>query len=144
MANVAQPQSDSRSPYVDILPGFTAAWVKARHIAGMRYVSLFSGIGGFELGIQKAFPDAQCVGFSEIEPRAVEVYGRRFPKHRALGDVARVMWDSARDGPVDLIVAGSPCQGNPNLRHFNSRPKADIEHQERERAGGSFSNSSAY
>ena len=32
----------------------------------MKYLSLFSGIGGFELGINDVFPDAQCVGYSEI------------------------------------------------------------------------------
>jgi site-specific DNA-cytosine methylase len=32
----------------------------------MKYVSLFSGIGGFEVGIQRVFPDAECVGYSEL------------------------------------------------------------------------------
>lgn len=28
---------------------------------------MFSGIGGFELGIKQVIPDAECVGFSEVD-----------------------------------------------------------------------------
>jgi DNA (cytosine-5)-methyltransferase 1 len=33
----------------------------------LKYFSMFSGIGGFEYGLQKVFPKAECVGFSEID-----------------------------------------------------------------------------
>jgi site-specific DNA-cytosine methylase len=38
------------------------------------YLSLFSGIGGFELGIQQSMPYAKCVGFSETNPYAKSIY----------------------------------------------------------------------
>src|SRR3954451_10227224 len=56
----------------------------------IRYLSLFSGIGGFELGIKAVFPDAQCVGYSEISEPALTVYREHFPHHQALGDVTHV------------------------------------------------------
>lgn len=37
----------------------------------MRYFSMFTGIGGFEYGIQQALPNAECVGYSEIETNKV-------------------------------------------------------------------------
>lgn len=72
----------------------------------MKYLSLFSGIGGFEVGIHKVFPNAKCVGFSEVDKQAIETYQRHFPHHPYLGPVEDVK------GPfnVDLIVGGSPCQ----------------------------------
>ena len=37
----------------------------------MKYLSLFSGIGGFELGIGKTH---ECIGFSEIDKYAIQIY----------------------------------------------------------------------
>lgn len=71
----------------------------------MKYVSLFSGIGGFELGIHRSFPQAECIGYSEIDPVALKVYEQNFPGHRALGDVRQVSGNLG----VQLIVGGSPC-----------------------------------
>ena len=74
----------------------------------MRYVSLFSGIGGFEVGVHAAFPNAECVGCSELDEHAARVYRTHFPGHLELGDVTRVCWDEV--GRVDLVVGGPPCQ----------------------------------
>jgi DNA-cytosine methyltransferase len=73
------------------------------------YISLFSGIGGFELGIHKVFPDAVCLGYSEINPDAIEVYNKHFPNHPALGNINNIDGKFFR-GKVDLLVGGSPCQ----------------------------------
>lgn len=75
----------------------------------LTYISLFSGIGGFELGIQQAFPNARCLGYSEIDPNALRVYAEHFPDHKALGDVSKLDATKFR-GKVDLLVGGSPCQ----------------------------------
>lgn len=40
----------------------------------MKYFSMFSGIGGFELGIEIALPEAECVGYSEVNKYAIQVY----------------------------------------------------------------------
>ena len=73
----------------------------------IRYLSLFSGIGGFEVGIQKVFPQAHCVGFSEISPDCIKVYQQHFPNHVNLGPVQQI---DGRQLKIDLLVGGSPCQ----------------------------------
>jgi DNA (cytosine-5)-methyltransferase 3A len=75
----------------------------------LTYVSLFSGIGGFEVGIHKIYPNARCLGYSEIDPNALKVYREHFPDHPALGDVTKADCRRLR-GKVDLLVGGSPCQ----------------------------------
>lgn len=78
----------------------------------LRYVSLFSGIGGFEVGIHKIFPNAECMGFSEINPNAIKVYKEHFPDHLELGDVRHITKEQLKPliGTIDLLVGGSPCQ----------------------------------
>ena len=74
----------------------------------MKYLSLFSGIGGFELGIQNSDVEMECIGFSEIDKNAKSIYRRRFPNHRDLGDATKIRPGELPD--FDLLVAGFPCQ----------------------------------
>jgi len=78
----------------------------------MRYLSLFSGIGGFELAIHSVYGDtAECVGFSEIDKFASSTYQEHFPHHRALGSVTEISTEVLESlMPVDLVVGGFPCQ----------------------------------
>ncbi|MBS1686597.1 MAG: DNA (cytosine-5-)-methyltransferase [Bacteroidetes bacterium] len=71
----------------------------------MTYLSLFSGIGGFELGIGKK---ARCVGYSEIDPYAISIYRSHFPDHKNYGDVTKINPDELPS--FDLLVGGFPCQ----------------------------------
>lgn len=69
---------------------------------------MFSGIGGFEKGIEQATGGAfRCVGFSEIDKFASSVYQYHF-NHRSYGDAARIVWDDVED--FELFVGGFPCQ----------------------------------
>ena len=72
----------------------------------MRYVSLFSGIGGFERAIHKHFPDAKCELFCELDDAVAAVYEQHYPNHRRVKDVK----DVKLTRPIDLVVAGFPCQ----------------------------------
>ena len=74
----------------------------------MKYLSTFSGIGGFELGIQNILPDAKCVGFSEIDKFAPKVYKHHFPNHKEYGDIKKIATDTLPD--FDCLVGGFPCQ----------------------------------
>lgn len=74
----------------------------------LKYLSLFSGVGGFELGIQNSNIEAECIGFSEIDKNAKSIYKRHFPNHRDLGDATKIRPQDLPD--FDLIVAGFPCQ----------------------------------
>jgi DNA (cytosine-5)-methyltransferase 1 len=72
---------------------------------------LFSGVGGFELGLQCAGEqlglEFECVGYAEIDKWATRTYERHF-NHRALGDVTQI--EPATLPGIDLLVAGFPCQ----------------------------------
>lgn len=72
----------------------------------MKVLSLFSGIGGFELGLHRAEIAHDVVGFSEIENASIAVYCDHFPDMAALGDVRNVDFS---DLEYDMVVAGSPC-----------------------------------
>jgi len=120
---------------------------------------MFSGIGGFEYGIEQAFrhPDVQniragqdgekdcpakdrqglhsipkqgaistadrsdehshsssdqrqphCVGFSEINGRAISVYNKRFKEHKNYGDAKTI--DPTTLPDFEMLVGGFPCQ----------------------------------
>jgi site-specific DNA-cytosine methylase len=70
---------------------------------GRRVLSLFSGIGGFDMAIKKP----SKTYFSEVDPKSVSVFKRHFPEAVALGDVTKIDWKALKG--IDLIVGGSPC-----------------------------------
>jgi len=120
----------------------------------MKYFSMFSGIGGFELGIYRSFKAKEerirqedtlsirntqsksdnerdkrlgnsktksqqhpfrcsnrqptCIGFSEIDKYATQIYKKHFPEHKEYGDVSKIKWNDVPD--FDLLVGGFPCQ----------------------------------
>ena len=71
----------------------------------MRYFSIFSGVGGFELGMPTGW---DCIGFSEIDSYASSVLRYHFPDIKNYGDIAKIDWSAVPD--FDLLVGGSPCQ----------------------------------
>ena len=104
----------------------------------MKYFSMFSGIGGFELGIQHAsnkqlatikqngqgrngnadevehdvLPTSRttplCVGYSEIDKYAIKVYERNFNGHTNYENATAI--DAQQLPDFDLLVGGFPCQ----------------------------------
>ena len=69
---------------------------------------MFSGIGGFELGIQRVIPEAECIGYSEIDKHAINTYKKRFGGHKNYGDATKI---NTRELPdFDFLVGGFPCQ----------------------------------
>jgi len=74
----------------------------------IKYLSLFSGIGGFEYGLQNSKWDFECIGFSEIDKFAKSIYLKHFPRHRDLGDAREIRTEELED--FELLVGGFPCQ----------------------------------
>lgn len=96
---------------------------------------MFSGIGGFELGIQQAYknnnrldlqePTSEnlreresdtkgtprggltCIGYSEIDKYAIKIYEKHF-NHTNYGDATKIIASELPD--FDLLVGGFPCQ----------------------------------
>lgn len=76
----------------------------------MRVLDLFSGIGGFSLGLERA--GMRTVAFCECEPYARAVLRKHWPDVPCYDDVRTLTADRLdRDGiGVDLICGGFPCQ----------------------------------
>jgi len=70
-------------------------------------LDLFSGIGGFHLGFEKAGYEVQSY-FSEVDKYAIDVYSNNFKDAKYVGSVTDVR---GGDLPkIDVITFGSPCQ----------------------------------
>ena len=70
-------------------------------------LDLFSGIGGFHLGFEKAGYKVKSY-FSEVDKHAIAVYKHKFKDSEYVGSVTDVR---GADLPsIDLITFGSPCQ----------------------------------
>ena len=76
-------------------------------INDLKVLDLFSGIGGFTLGLERA-GGFKTVAFSEIEPYPSAVLATHWPAVRNLGDIRLIK--SSQVGPVDVICGGFPCQ----------------------------------
>jgi DNA (cytosine-5)-methyltransferase 1 len=73
-------------------------------------LSLFSGIGGLELGLERA--GMNVVGQVEINPYCRTVLARHWPEVPRHDDVSTFgpWWTAARRPAVHLVCAGFPCQ----------------------------------
>lgn len=72
----------------------------------MRFVSLFAGIGGFDLGLERA--GMTCVGQVEIDPFCVQVLKKHWPDVPRHDDVRT--FQGSEFGEFDLLCGGYPCQ----------------------------------
>ena len=79
---------------------------------GWRHVSLFAGVGGFELGMAAA--GVPTVAAVEVDPAARGVLAHRFPGAALFADVKEVSGDDLRAAGADpartVLSAGWPCQ----------------------------------
>ncbi len=80
-------------------------------------LDLFSGIGGFSLGLQKA--GFKTIAFCEIEEPHRKVLTKHWPRVPIAGDVTKLTYENNEliyngeviyNGKIDLICGGFPCQ----------------------------------
>jgi DNA (cytosine-5)-methyltransferase 1 len=72
----------------------------------VKFLSLFAGIGGFDLGLEHA--GMQPVGQVEINPFCQRVLAHHWPNVKRMGDIKNVK--GTEFGEVDLVCGGVPCQ----------------------------------
>lgn len=79
--------------------------------AKLRVLDLFSGIGGFSLGLERT-GGFETVAFCEINDFCRRVLAKNWPEVPCYEDVCTLTADTlARDGiAVDVIAGGFPCQ----------------------------------
>jgi DNA (cytosine-5)-methyltransferase 1 len=68
--------------------------------------SLFAGIGGIDLGLERA--GMQVKWQVENNPYCIRVLEKHWPSIKRYGDIKQVDWSQVE--PVDLICGGFPCQ----------------------------------
>jgi DNA (cytosine-5)-methyltransferase 1 len=73
----------------------------------MDIVSLFSGAGGFDLGLIQA--GHRIVWANDIDQDSVETYKRNIGTHIIQDDIANI--DSSDIPKSDVVIGGFPCQG---------------------------------
>jgi len=84
---------------------------------GLTVLDLFSGIGGFSLGLERA--GLTTIAFCEIEPFCRDVLSKHWPHVPIAQDIRQlryengILYDAERPiykGRIDLVCGGFPCQ----------------------------------
>jgi DNA (cytosine-5)-methyltransferase 1 len=73
----------------------------------LRVLDLFSGIGGFSLGLERT-GGFETVAFCEIDPFCRRVLAKHWPNVPCFEDVTKLRGKDV--GSVDVIAGGFPCQ----------------------------------
>lgn len=72
----------------------------------------FAGYGGASFALRrlkrKGFLDYKIIGFSETDPKAIEIYETNFPRIKNLGDISKIKVEELPD--FNLFTGGFPCQ----------------------------------
>jgi len=73
----------------------------------LNVIDLFSGIGGFSLGLHNSDPRFKTIAFCEIDPFCQKVLQKNFSGIKIYDDIK----DFKNTEPAFLICGGFPCQG---------------------------------
>jgi DNA (cytosine-5)-methyltransferase 1 len=108
----------------------SASLRKQNNKMAFTFIDLFSGCGGFTLGMERA--GFKCLAAIDSNEEAVTVFQKNFPhvRHALQKNLtlfaARELADLIGDHKVDVIVGGPPCQGFSTVRQrdgANSGPR---------------------
>ena len=90
----------------------------------VRFLSFFTGVGGLDLGLERA--GMTCVGQVEIDPYCRAVLTKHWPNVPKMADVRDVRGDEF--GPFDYLVGGFPCVdvSNAGKRAGISAPRSGL------------------
>lgn len=87
----------------------------------LRVLDLFSGIGGFSLGLERT-GGFETVAFCEIDPYCRRVLAKHWPGVPCHEDITRLDGAQYR-GRVDVVCGGFPCQ---DISSAAARPRAGL------------------
>lgn len=73
----------------------------------MNILDLFSGIGGFSLGLERA--GMRTIAFCEIDPYCRKILRKHWPNVPIFNDVRELHVEDIQE-PVDVVCGGFPCQ----------------------------------
>lgn len=90
----------------------------------MNVLSLFSGIGGLDIALEKH--GCTTVAYSDVNEYSNKIMARHFPDAESLGDITKLKYEVNENGttyieqsgtgegywlpPIDIICGGFPCQ----------------------------------
>lgn len=74
----------------------------------IRIGSLFSGIGGFELGLERAIPNSKTIWQVEQNKYCQGILKKHWPEATIYNDIREVNHENVH--PVNIICGGFPCQ----------------------------------
>ena len=77
----------------------------------MNVLSLFDGMSCGQLALERAGVEVDNYFACEIDKYAIQVAQKNFPDTMQLGDVQNIKIPDYREGSIDLLMGGSPCQG---------------------------------
>ena len=75
----------------------------------MKVLSLFDGMSCTQLALKNLGVNVETYYSSEIDKYAIQITQKNFPDTIQLGDIKDIKGEDLPE--IDLIVAGSPCQG---------------------------------
>jgi DNA (cytosine-5)-methyltransferase 1 len=75
----------------------------------LKVLSLFAGIGGFDLGLERT-GGFKTVAFCEIDPFCRRVLAKHWPRVSRYEDVATITASQVRHLGINAICGGFPCQ----------------------------------
>ena len=112
----------------------------------MNYLDLFSGIGGFSLGLKQAGFKFDKHYFSEVDKYAIEVYQKQFPEAEGLGSVTDIKIRTSMERAVGSNIR--PQRNMPNHllegdrenggKCSNNRPGGKDNYKTKIEAGGTL------
>lgn len=70
--------------------------------------SLFAGIGGFELGLERSWGNAETIWQVERDTFCQSILSKHWPQSIIYNDVKDITKDKVK--PVDVLIGGFPCQ----------------------------------
>ena len=78
----------------------------------LRHLDLFSGLGGFSLGLE-ATGGFETVAFCDIEKFSRKVLKKHWPNVKQYKDIKELTYEQIKEdtlAPIDIVTGGYPCQ----------------------------------